>query len=53
MSEAFAAQQWQGTGAKNQIVMGLNGQQAVLSAQGFGLHASTCGDFALTTAFFR
>lgn len=33
---AFAASQWQGTGSKNQLVLGLNGQQAVLSAEDFG-----------------
>lgn len=32
---AFAATQWQATGSKNQLVLGANGQQAILSAENF------------------
>lgn len=32
---AFAALQWQGTGNKNQLVLGPNGQQAVVSVEDF------------------
>lgn len=33
---AFAALQWQASNSKNQLVLGPNGQQAVLSAENFG-----------------
>lgn len=33
---AYAALQWQGTGTKNQLVLGRNGTQAVISAENFG-----------------
>lgn len=35
-NSAFAAQQWQGTGSRNQLVLGPAGQHAVISAENYG-----------------